>query len=139
MSAKIQAIEYYHATVSDRSGEIYQILSQLNASGIRLLAFNAVPVGPQTTQLMLFPDHPRAFIRAAEETGLNLSGPQHAFLTRGDDHLGTLAEVHGKLHDAGIHVYASGGVTADCGRFGYVVYVRAEAFDDAARVLGVTP
>jgi hypothetical protein len=33
-------------------------------------------------------------------------------------------------------VYASSGVTAECGRFGYVVYVKDQDFETALNVLG---
>jgi hypothetical protein len=48
----------------------------------------------------------------------------------------SLIEIHRKLFDANINIYASSGVTADCGRFGYLVHVKEEDFERAAMVLG---
>lgn len=135
MSASIVCADYYHAMVKDRPGAAYELLSQLAESGVSLMAFNAIPMGSDHTQLVLFPVSSSRLAKAAEDSGVALTGPRHAFIIRGDDKLGALVEIHRKLYDANINVYASGGVTADCGRFGYVLYVREEDFEHAAGVL----
>ncbi len=56
MSTKVRAVEYFHVTVKARPGEAYRLLSQLAAADVNLLAFNAIPIGPEVTQLVLFPD-----------------------------------------------------------------------------------
>lgn len=135
MSISIVCADYYHAMVKDRPGAAYELLSQLSGTGVGLMAFNAIPMGADNTQLVLFPTSPTRLIKAAEAAGIDLTGPQHALIVRGDDKLGALSEVHHKLYDANINVFASGGVVADCGRFAYVIYVKEEDFDHAARVL----
>jgi len=135
MSASIVCADYYHAMVKDRPGTAYELLSQLNQSSVGLMAFNAIPMGTDHTQLVLFPTSPSRLMKAAEEAGIELMGPQHAIIVRGDDKLGILAETHRKLYDANINVFASSGVMADCGRFAYVLYVKEEDFEHAARVL----
>ncbi len=135
MSASIVCADYYHAMVKDQPGAAYELLSQLADSGVSLMAFNAIPMGGDQTQLVLFPSSPSRLVAAAEKAGIDLDGPQHALVVRGDDKLRAISEVHRKLYDANINVYASGGVVADCGRFAYVLYVRDEDFDRAAKVL----
>jgi hypothetical protein len=98
-------------------------------------AFSAVPVGPEYTQLQLFPESPERLTRLAGRTGFALTGPQRAFLIQGDDQLEAIADIHAKLFDAQINVYASNGVTDGRGGYGYILYVRPEHFDAAARVL----
>lgn len=134
MPVSIRRVTYFHTVVRDRPGEAYRLLAQLAASGVDLLAFHAVPIGPETTQLTLFPDDEQLLVRAAEQEGFDLDGPEHALLCRGDNEIGALAEIHGRLADASINVYASSGVTAG-GGFGYLVFVRAGDFEPAARVL----
>ena len=131
----IRRVEYFHATVKDRPGEAYSLLSQLAASGVNLLAFSAIPAGLEHTQLMLFPESVEQLLRVAATTGLVLTGPQHALLIQGDDRLGALAEIHSKLTDARVNVYSSNGVADGRGGYGYVVYVRTEDFERAARAL----
>ncbi|HSL16364.1 MAG TPA: hypothetical protein VLB51_00495 [Methylomirabilota bacterium] len=135
MSASIVCADYYHAMVKDRPGAAYELLSQLAETGVSLMAFNAIPMGSDHTQLVLFPVSPSRLAKAAEQAGISLSGPHHAIIVRGDDKLGALVEIHRKLYDANINVFASGGITADCGRFGYVLYVKEEDFERAASVL----
>lgn len=136
MAQKIRRSEYFHATVRDRPGEGYHVLAQLAERGVQLLAFNAVPVGPVTVQMTLFPETSDALLRAAQQEGLVLTGPYPAFLIQGEDQPGVLADIHGKLYDAKVGVYASTGVTDGRGGYGCVLYVRPEDFEVAAGVLG---
>jgi len=73
----------------------------------------------------------------AKKTGLKLDGPYPALLIQGDDELGALAEVHSKLYQASVNIYASTGVTDSKGNYGYLVYVRPEDHNRAAKALGI--
>ena len=137
MASRIRSVEYFHATVKDRPGEAYQLLSHLSGSGVNLLAFSAVPAGVEHTQLMLFPESVEALLRTAASAGLALAGPQHALLIQGDDELGALAEVHRQLSDGQVNVYASTGVADGQGGFGYVVFLRSEDIERASAILGI--
>ena len=137
MATQISRVEYFYCNVHDRPGEAHHLLSRLAASGVDLLAFNAIPMGLNQTQLMLFPDDANPLARVAEDEGLLLDGPQYALLIRGDDELGALAQIHRKLADAGVNVSAASGITDGKGGFGYIVYVAAEDFNSATAVLGV--
>jgi hypothetical protein len=122
MAEKIHLVEYYHATVHDKPGEAYHMLSEM---------------GPDRTQLVIFPQNAEKLVRVAAKTGIVLSGPHQAFLIQGDDELGALADIHRRLFDAKVNVYASNGVSDGRGGFGYVVYVRTEDVDKASQALGV--
>jgi hypothetical protein len=135
MAATIRGVEYFYLTVRDRPGESYRLLSQMASLGVDLLAFSAVPMGGETTQLTLFPAQADRLRAAAESGGLALSGPQFAFLIQGDDELGALLGIHRKLAEAQINVFASSGVTDGQGGFGYLIYVRPQDYEQALRVL----
>ena len=137
MASRIQRVEYFHATAKDRPGEAYQLLTQLAGSGVNLLAFSAVPAGVEHTQLMLFPENVDVLLRFAAETGLVLSGPHHALLIQGDDELGALVEVHRRLSESRINVFASTGVADGRGGFGYVIFLRSAEIDQAAAILEI--
>ncbi|MCB0619980.1 MAG: hypothetical protein KDC43_09070 [Saprospiraceae bacterium] len=137
MAFKIRRVEYFYATVKDEPGESYQILSRLEGLGINLLAFTAVPVGPNATQLALFPEDSATLLRETQKAGLKIDGPHPAFLVQGDDELGALAKVHHVLFQARVNVYASMGVSDGKGSYGYLIYVRPEAIDRAAKALGL--
>jgi len=135
MAAAIRPVEYFNATVADRPGAAYDILSRLAGAGINMLAFSAVPCGPERSHLVLFPEDGGALQQLAHELGVYLDGPHRALLVQGDDELGALARVHERLAGAGVNVFASSGVTDGRGGFGYVVYLRPDDFEAALQVL----
>ena len=137
MAHSIRRVEYFYTSVRDRPGEAYQLLAHLAEMGLNLLAFTAVPVGPLHTQLTLFPADSGKMLATAQRAGFKIDGPHQAFLVQGDDELGALADIHQKLFQANVNVYASSGVTDGRGSFGYVVYLRPEDMERAEEVLGL--
>lgn len=137
MGTRVRAVEYFNVTVKDRPGEAYRLLSELASADVNLLAFSAVPCGPEVTQLVVFPDRTEGLTAVAERAGLVLTGPQRAILVQGDDRLGALAEVHGKLFKAKVNVYASTGITDGKGDYGCILYVKPGDFKSATHALGV--
>ena len=135
MSYSTKSVEYFYVMVKDEPGEAYQLLALMAQSGINLLAFNAIPMGEKKTQLVLFPEDVDRFVQTANAAQMETTGPQPALLIQGDDELGALVEVHGRLRDADINVSAASGVTDGRGRFGYVMYLREEDRDRAAELL----
>ena len=137
MAFIIQRVDYFHTTVEDEPGEAYKLLSRLAEIGINLLAFTAIPAGPMRTQLTLFPKDTHMMTDAAKKAGITLDGPYPALLAQGDDELGALADVHEKLNQASVSVYASSGVADGRGSYGYVLYIRPEEYEKAAAALGI--
>lgn len=137
MAFQIRRVTYYYTMVRDQPGESFSFLSQLAALGINLLAFTAIPVGPEKTQLTIFPEDNGKFQQATFNIGLTFDGPHQAFLVQGDDDLGALSAVHEKIFKVKVNVFASSGVSDGKGMFGYVIYVRPESFERAAKALGV--
>lgn len=136
MSATVRGVDYFYVMVRDRPGQAYRLLSELAAAGVDLVAFSAIPIGPERCQLVLFPESPDLLTSVARRSGLVLTGPQRAFVVQGDDRLGAIANIHLKLADAQINVYASSGVTDGRGGYGYILYVRPGDYHPAALVLG---
>jgi predicted amino acid-binding ACT domain protein len=137
MTFRIRRVEYVHVTVKDRVGEAYSLLMRLAEMGVDLLAFTAVPLGGERTQLTVFPADPVKLRSVADRAGIELDGPHAAILAQGDDKLGALVEVHEKLAEAGVDVYASSGVADGRGGYGYIVHVRPEELAKATRALGI--
>ena len=124
MAMTIRRVDYFYTTVNDRPGEAFKVLSAFAAEGVNLLAFVAMPLGPESAQFTLFPEEPTVLQRAAQRGGLVLDGPHGAILVQGEDRLGALADVHAKLADSNINVYMATCVTDGAGEFGYLIYVR---------------
>jgi len=80
MEPKIRRIDYFYTTIRDQPGEGYRLFSQLSDLGVNLLAATAVPIGPEYTQLTVFPEDRQMMLAAAKNAGLSLDGPHAAFL-----------------------------------------------------------
>lgn len=135
MAYTIRRVDYFYSTVEDQPGEAYRLLSYLANLGVDLMAFTAIPVGPVRTQLTIFPSEAAKLQEAARNSGFTVDGPHQALLVQGDDELGALAAIHEKLYGVGVNVYASSGVTDGQGSFGYVLYIRSDAFERAVSAL----
>jgi len=133
----VRTVEYFYTRVEEEPTRAYDFLAKLASEEINLLAFSAIPFGPNHVELTIFPDRSQDFQRVSEKLGWTLIGPQHACLIQGDDHLGALAEIHRRLLDAGVIIYASTGVTDGEGHYGYVIYVKEEDHLAAARALSL--
>ncbi len=137
MSFRIQKVDYFYTTVVDQPGEAYKFLSTLAKAGINLLAFTAIPIGLMRTQLSIFPEDASKFIALSNSSGIQIDGPHPAILVQGDDQLGAFADIHQKLYQADVNVYACSGVTDGKGTFGYLLYIRPEQFDKAIKALNL--
>jgi hypothetical protein len=137
MSLTVRSVEYFYVQIHNGHDKAYALLAQLASEEVNLLAFSAVPFGPNRVELTIFPDQSETFIQLSEKLGWKVTGPMHALLVQGDDQLGTLAQIQRMLLDAGISIYASSGVTDGGGRYGYVIYVKEEDHQRAATALGV--
>ena len=136
MPLSVRNVEYFYVRIHDAPEKAYELLAQLASEEVNLLAFSAVPFGPNHVELTIFPDQTETFVELAGKLGYEMTGPLHALLVQGDDQLGTLAEIQRMLLDAGVRIYASSGVTDGNGRYGYVVYFKEEDHHRAAQVLG---
>jgi hypothetical protein len=135
MTFSVRTVEYFYTRVEEEPSRAYNFLARLASEEINLLAFSAVPFGPNHIELTIFPDRSDELQRVAEKLGWTLIGPEHACLVQGDDHLGALAEIHRRLLDTGVSIFASTGVTDGEGHYGYVIYVKEEDHQAAARAL----
>lgn len=133
----VKRIEYFYAIVDDVPGEARRLLEFCSAYSVNLTNFTAFPIGEGRAQLDFFPADPEKLIAAAAEAGVPLVGPKKAFLICGADRTGVLIEYHLRLADAGINIYASNGTTDGQGGFGYVLWVKPEDYEKAAKALGV--
>jgi hypothetical protein len=136
MALNVRNAEYFYIRIENSRERAYELLAQLASEEVSLLAFSAVPFGPNYVELTIFPDRSDTFIQLAKKLGWVVAGPQHAFLVQGDDRLGALADIQRMLLEGDVAIYASSGVTDGSGHFGYVIYFKEEDHERAARALG---
>ena len=137
MSYKIRRLNYYYAITHDKPGEAHKILSVLADVGVNQLAFNVMQMGPERSQITLFPEDDSILMNVAKKAGLSLDGPYQAILVQGSDELGALIEVHEKLHNANVNIASSTAIADGGGSYGYLIYVRPDDYDKAADVLSI--
>ena len=137
MAETIKKVQYFYATIEDKPGTASELLKNLSDRGVNIMAVTAFPLGDGRSQVDFFPEKPEELIKAALDVGVTLVGPKRAFMIQGDDKIGALHDHHLKLSDAGINVHAANGVVDGSGRFGYVMWVKPEDYDKAAKAFGI--
>jgi hypothetical protein len=135
MSSTVKEVEYYYSLVADKPGEGRKLLEFLSEKEVNLLALTAFPLGGGQSQLDFFPSDPELLKKAAEDAKISIVGPKKAFLIQGEDRVGALYDFHLKLSNAGINIYASNGVVDGTGRFGYVIWVNPDDYENASKAL----
>jgi len=132
--ASIRKADYYTMKVSQRPGAGAHLLAAMKTAGINLLAFTGFPAGGGA-QVDFIPDNSVKFRRAAKKAGLRVSKRKTVFLVRGDDRVGALTGVLGKLASKKINLVALSAVTAGNGRYGMVFWVKPRDIGRTSRVL----
>jgi len=77
-----------------------------------------------------------AFRGFARRSKWKITGPKRAFLLGGEDRVGVIGEMLGKLAAARINVTAVDAVCAGAGRYGAILWVAGRDYTRAATLLG---
>ncbi len=72
MANTIKRVEYYYTTIADQPGDAYRLLDHLRELGVNLMAITSVPIGPDHTQLTIFPEDPLLLTNQAKKAGITL-------------------------------------------------------------------
>ena len=137
MADTIRRVSYYYTTAPDKPGEGARLLGVLRTAGVNLLAFHAFP-SARKSQVDFLPSDGAAFLAAAKGAKIKVSKPKMAFLIDGDDRVGALAALLGRLGAAKINVTAVTGVCAGMGRYGAILWVKPRDVNKAASALGAS-
>jgi len=132
--ASVRKASYYSMKVPQRPGSGAQLLAALKAAKVNLLAFTGFPQGGGA-QVDFVPQDNAKFVRAARQAKLQISARKTVFLAQGEDRVGALTRVLGKLASARINVVAVNAVTAGRRRYGMMFWVKPKDVAKAARLL----
>jgi len=136
MAETVRQVDYFYIEVPNKVGEGAKILRALKDAGVNLLAFSGFPSG-RRAQLDFFPADAAAFKQTAKANRWKVVGPKRGFLVQGDDRVGAVADLIGKLADAKVDVIAIDAVSID-DRYGALCWVAARSIKKAASILGAT-
>ena len=130
----IRKASYYSTKLPQRPGAGAQLLAQLKAAKVNLLAFTGFPAS-SGAQVDFIPQDNARFMKAARKAKLKLSARKTVFLMQGNDKVGALTQALGKLAKARINLVSLQAVTAGKRRFGAMFWVKAKDVARASRVL----
>ena len=134
MADTIRQVNYFYVQVPHKAGEGAKVLRTLKDAGVNLVAFSGFPAG-RRAQLDFIPADAAGFKSAAKANKWKAVGPKRGFLIQGDDRVGAIADIVGKLADAKINVTAIDAVCVD-GRYGALCWVASRDVKKAVQVLG---
>lgn len=137
MADTIRLVEYFYITAPNKAGEGARALDTLKEAGVNLLAFSGFPQG-RRAQLDFIPADPAAFKQAAKGAKWKVVGPKRGFLVQGDDRVGAVAELLGRLGAAKINVSAIDALCVADGRYGAIFWVAPKDVKKAAALLGAS-
>jgi hypothetical protein len=135
MGDMIRKVDYYYIITANKPGEGARALDQLRSAGVNFLAVHGFP-SARKAQIDFVPVDGAALVAAAKSTKLKLSKPKTAFLVQGDDRVGAIADLMGKLAAAKLNVTAITGICAGMGRYGAILWVKPRDVSKAAIALG---
>jgi hypothetical protein len=132
--ASVRKASYYSMKIPQRPGSGAQLLAALKAAKVNLLAFTGFPEGGGA-QVDFVPQDNAKFLKVARRAKLRISSRKTVFIARGDDRVGALTQVLGKLAKAKINLVALNAVTAGKRRYGAMFWVKPKDVAKAARLL----
>ena len=135
MADIIRRVKYCYVVVRNRPGQAARVLDGVKKAGANLLGICGFPLKGGEGQIDLVTDNLAGVRRAAKAGKWKLSKAKNAFLLWGEDRVGAVAGVLGKLAAAKVNVTAAQAVTAGSGRYGLIIWVKPQAYARAARIL----
>ena len=136
MSEEVCKVQYAYVLVKNQPGEGVKVLQALKDAGVNLLAFSGFPAAGARAQIDLVTSDIQGLKWVAKSCRWKLSAVKKGFLVHGDDRIGAVADIFGKLSAAKVNVVAADAVTAGMGRYGMILWVKPASYAKAAKVLG---
>ncbi len=135
---RIERINYYYTVVPNKAGAAAKVFKVLKGQGVNLIAFNGFPLSEQRSQLDLVPSSGDALVAAAQKAGVKLVGPKVAFLVWEWEHVGAVADILGKLEQAGVNITAMQAIDTGDWRYGAILWVKPPDIEKASQALGIS-
>jgi hypothetical protein len=134
MDLLVERVDVWAASIPDRAGGLAQVLARLRDAGadLQFIIARRAPEEPGKGVVFVTPLQNDREIRAAALAGFNVTASLHSIRVMGRDRPGVVAELAGKLGDAGINLR---GLSACVIGTQFVAYIAVDTLDDANRAL----
>jgi hypothetical protein len=137
MAETIRKVDYFYIKAPNKPGEGARVLGAFRDEGVNFLAFSGFPEG-EGAQIDFVPEETPKFEAAAKKAGLRLSPKKTGFLAQGEDRVGAIADIMGKLAGVQINITAIDAICAGEGRYGAIFWVKPNDVSKAAQTLGIS-
>lgn len=134
MPDTIRKVDYFSLQVANKAGEAAAYLKALKLAGVNLLAFTGFPSG-RRAQVDFIPEDSAKLRKTAKKLKWKLGTKKTGFLVQGEDRVGAIHDLVGKLAEAKINVTALDGVSAGAGRYGAIFWVKPKDVAKTAKLL----
>lgn len=133
---ELRKLDYFSMEVANKAGEGAACLQALKNAGVNLLAFTGFPSG-RKAQVDFIPEDAAQLKAVAKKNKWKLSARKTVFLVQGEDRLGAIHDVIGKLAESKVSITALDAMSAGSGRYGAMFWVKPKDVAKASRILGL--